>query len=69
MEYIAKTNPRIDLVEHLNRVADTAYMMADKVSDDNDIKIASYITGLLHDLGKCSSAFQKYLEEIIKDKK
>ena len=69
MEYIAKTNPRIDLVEHLNRVADTAYMMADKVSDDNDIKIASYITGLLHDLGKCSSAFQKYLEEKSKDPK
>lgn len=62
MEYIAKTNPRIDLVEHLNRVADTAYMMANMASDNNDLKIASYITGLLHDLGKCTKNFQNHLE-------
>ena len=55
--YIAR--PEQPLKDHLQGVADIASEYAKKLNLGN----AGGLTGLLHDLGKYSEAFQEYIKE------
>lgn len=64
-EYLAKSNSKTTLIEHLVSVGEMSEWMAKQVSNDSEkIYIAeAYICGILHDCGKMVKQFQEYLKD------
>lgn len=64
-EYLAKSNSKTTLIEHLVSVGEMSEWMAKQVSNnsDKDYIAAAYICGILHDCGKMVNKFQEYLKD------
>ena len=60
-EYLAKSDSKITLSEHLRNVSEMSSWMASKLTDNEDLIAASYVCGILHDSGKILNSFQEYL--------
>ena len=60
-EYLAKSDSKITLSEHLINVAEMSSWMSSKLTDNKDLIAASYVCGILHDSGKILNSFQEYL--------
>ena len=60
VECLAKSNG-YSLEAHLIDTAIKCKEYAEKVTNDKQLIAYSYLAGLFHDYGKCTSAFQKYL--------
>jgi CRISPR-associated endonuclease/helicase Cas3 len=58
--FLARPSQRVE--EHLGQVAD---MAAEALAGWPDMSRMAYAAGLLHDLGKCSCAWQEYLGETL----